>query len=323
MSFSGRLHNIALGGCVAALLFAPFALSAQENKAKQKNQAKQPQAEQKAPAPQPPPAPAIDGPKPVETDWNKVECAKPKNHDEADLCEQRRMSQAAENGVWLSKIQIGLGIIGAVLVLWSLFYTRVAAIAAKDAAVSSLQSALNASKQVDAAIKAESPYVTIRITEAGIQFCDGGAFNFRPKSWFAFEFVNHGKTPALLKEFYETYPVVTVLPPEPIDPMVTRGRLLPIGTVSANGSPFRQDTNLIQKRGVDIFSVDNSAWRTKYLLFQGYLRYADAFGNHYIMGWLARFFPEHDAWALRGDEKYNYSRKEQPEDVPPHPSEVP
>jgi hypothetical protein len=138
MSFSSRLHNIALGGFLAALLFAPLALSAQDNKAKQKAQTTQPQPTEQRPAA--PLSVTVTGPvtiereKTVEPNWKKPSCDAPQNHDEADLCQQIRMSEAAEGSVRLNGYQSGIAVLGALLVIITIIYARRAAIAARDAA---------------------------------------------------------------------------------------------------------------------------------------------------------------------------------------------
>jgi len=55
------------------------------------------------------------------------------------------------------------------------------------------------------------------------------------------------------------------------------------------------------------------------ICFHGFVRYRDAFGAHYINGFLAIFNSSGGAWLLRGGNEHNYSRTENPEDVPPHP----
>jgi len=65
--------------------------------------------------------------------------------------------------------------------------------------------------------------------------------------------------------------------------------------------------------------LDPKAWQDRRIFCQGFIRYSDAFGNHYITGFLAAFSPAHSAWALRGGKEYNYSHQENPSDIPPHP----
>jgi hypothetical protein len=137
MSFNGRLHNIALGGLLAGLLFAS-AVSAQENEPAQKAQAPQPQQTEQRPAR--PLSVTVTGPvsiereKSVEPNWKKPSCDAPQNHDEADLCQQIRMSEAAESSVRLNGYQSGIALLGALLVIITIVYARRAAIAARDAA---------------------------------------------------------------------------------------------------------------------------------------------------------------------------------------------
>jgi hypothetical protein len=115
-----------------AVLFLGSGSYSEENQSKQLKESPEATSQQQA-------APDIyslprQGENAIQTDWNKVECAKPKSHDEADLCEQRRMAKSAENALVLTVWQFGLGAVGALLVLWTLYFTRVAAVAAKDAA---------------------------------------------------------------------------------------------------------------------------------------------------------------------------------------------
>ena len=50
-------------------------------------------------------------------------CDKPKNHDEADLCQQLRMAKAAEDAVWWARAQSILGILGFIGVVLTLIFT--------------------------------------------------------------------------------------------------------------------------------------------------------------------------------------------------------
>lgn len=89
--------------------------------------------------------------KEIEPDWNSLKCSEAKSHDEADLCEQRRMSKAAEQTVFLNKIQIVVGIVGFAFVIWNLWYVRKATLAAIAAAEISDKSAEAAIKGAAAA----------------------------------------------------------------------------------------------------------------------------------------------------------------------------
>jgi hypothetical protein len=50
--------------------------------------------------------------------------------------------------------------------------------------------------------------------------------------------------------------------------------------------------------------------KTRTLFCLGHLRYEDIFGNRYILGFCGVLDPLQDNFVLRGDERYNYSRRE-------------
>lgn len=133
MSCRYWLYNFAIGGIlVAAVLVLLFWSGQTDNRYQQSGASPPQQAQQNATAD---PALAMVGAEgTVETDWNSPKCGQPKSHDEADLCEQRRMAKAAEDSVLLSKIQIILGVTGAALLFWTLYYSRRATVATAHAA---------------------------------------------------------------------------------------------------------------------------------------------------------------------------------------------
>jgi hypothetical protein len=50
------------------------------------------------------------------------------------------------------------------------------------------------------------------------------------------------------------------------------------------------------------------AWAERSIFFlQGFIRYTDSFGEHYITGFMACFSPEGGTWIMRGYEHYNYT----------------
>jgi len=75
-----------------------------------------------------------DPAKEVETSWDKLKCGSPRSHDEADLCEQRRMAHAAEQALTLNWLQVGLGVGGFFALLISIHLTRKSTNAAIKAA---------------------------------------------------------------------------------------------------------------------------------------------------------------------------------------------
>jgi hypothetical protein len=187
--------------------------------------------------------------------------------------------------------------------------------AAKDSADSTR-------KQVDALITSERPYIFLKITDPGVTVAGNGEMNFVGKK-LKYKFVNYGRTPALLDEIKEHFCIVEGITdaPKPIDPMQDRGRLVPIGTASVNDAPHVQPVNLffnIVDAGA-VKMMKPKASEERRICFSGYVRYHDAFGSHYINGFLAIFSAGGGAWVLRGGDEYNYSRTERPEDIPPHP----
>lgn len=60
-----------------------------------------------------------------EIEWSTPPlCSAPRSHDEADLCEQRRMAKAAETTVLINWFQLVASILGVAFVLWSLREAR-------------------------------------------------------------------------------------------------------------------------------------------------------------------------------------------------------
>src|SRR5258706_6195878 len=103
MSRCNWLYHAALRGCLIAVLSAiPLGLLAQENDPQQPAQTRNP--EQTAPTPAQPRPPltvttrpaGIEPEKTVEANWSQPNCRQPQSHDEADLCQQRRISKATE-----------------------------------------------------------------------------------------------------------------------------------------------------------------------------------------------------------------------------------
>jgi hypothetical protein len=179
--------------------------------------------------------------------------------------------------------------------------------------------------QANAIIGAERPYVFFKITKPGLLFAQNAIIIPDPDTngRLHFELINAGRTPAMLEEVKGNYTVIEGITdaPAPLDPMKDRGRLLPVGTISTVNSPFSQATNLFDEENAPEIRkmMSPNVWESRRIFCHGYIRYADAFGNHYITGFLAAFSPRHGAWALRGGKQYNYSRQENLEDIPPHP----
>ncbi len=102
----------------------------------------------------------------IETDWKNVECSNPKDHNQADLCEQRRMAKSAEDTYTLNQWQFFLGIIGALLLGLTIFYARESAKAATNAAEAAEKAVTNAqahaAQELRAYVSLESAHIEIR-----------------------------------------------------------------------------------------------------------------------------------------------------------------
>jgi hypothetical protein len=139
MSIGDRLHRVAVRGCVT---LAAFSWLACESNAQQQQRATPPSEQTQNYTARPAPVTvvgpvAIEREQPIETDWNRPKCGSAQSHDEADLCEQRRMAKAAEKAVDWAGWQLYVAVVGTFFLIWNLVYAR----RATDAAVKAAQAA--------------------------------------------------------------------------------------------------------------------------------------------------------------------------------------
>jgi hypothetical protein len=255
------------------------------------------------------------------TDSEKRQCEETahKSGHKAEECktlwERTTTDPVAFFTFWLVVSTIGLGV--STVLLWRAGEKQIRLSAEAAAAQSRDMQA-----SIQAVITAERPYLALKITEPGVQVGEQGQIRFAGQR-LRFKFVNHGNTPGLLDEVKEVCRVMEGLldAPPPLDPMRDRGIMVPIGTVSARDAPYVAAINLLAnlEDGGTTLMLKDGAWNERRMFFQGFVRYRDAFGTHYINGFLACFSPEGKTWVLRGGDEYNYSRTERPEDIPPHP----
>jgi hypothetical protein len=201
MSRCNWLQLVTLGGFLAVTLLSESTLAKNENGKHQEETNRASYAIQQA-GPNLGPIP-FERREPAKPDWANPECNKPKDHDEADLCVQRQMAHTAQSSLYSNYVQIGLGVIGAGLLLWTLRYTRRATEAAAVAAKAARDSA-------DALPNVERAYIFIEIhpnVADGIRrtlselmnktgYRDG---NLTLSADIRYQFINHGKTPAIAK----------------------------------------------------------------------------------------------------------------------------
>jgi hypothetical protein len=203
---------------------------------------------------------------PIVSDWYRPDCNQPKDREDADLCEQRRMAQAAEDSLFLSTIQIFLGIAGSGLLLWTLFYNRIAAKAAADAAKAAAESA-------DALMDAERPHMIatdLAIVGAAQPPDDKGMVTLQ----LTFRFVNCGRSPATLTGFVLLFVIDDKLAQNPNyeNPVLLRFMIAPNGQYGSTAPSFlRADANDVAKLHMGQYEI----W------LYGKLEYDDQFERHH------------------------------------------
>lgn len=123
----------------------------------------------------------------------------------------------------------------------------------------------------------------------------------------ACDFVNRGRTPALVKEIKITFQVTEVGEfPILIDPNKLRGfGVPPTRVISGNAERFNELVPYeVNSRLQGI--LEGKLW--VYLL--GFMRYEDVFGGRHILGFCSRYHPHRGDFVLEGDLRYNYTKDE-------------
>lgn len=133
--------------------------------------------------------------------------------------------------------------------------------------------------------------------------------------------LNCGRTAAILKRL--EWRVRTARRggiPDPIDPRVVGGRELPAGIVSYNGAPFSETENLLLRFSEETKKALALGHETVWII--GFVRYESIFGLNYICGFSLARDRLTNNFVLRGGNRYNYSRSENPETIPPPSNEA-
>lgn len=196
--------------------------------------------------------------------------------------------------------------------------------AAKRAANAASTAAAAAQKTADVGEKAltnlECPYIHVEVPQTGL-LIDGT--RYASASSFQSAFRNYGRTPAL---FTEVRDMIVVLPrpqfPTPIDVENDRGDLLPEGTMAApNMGAFMLSHNLFAELSLEQREgIANDSMRA---FFIGFVRFKDVLDRHHRVGWCMQFDRIGGEWHLRGGQGWNYSCKENPAEIMPHPTQQP
>lgn len=307
MSFSDWLHNAAVRRCliVASLSILASVSHAQDDTA---TPAQQPQQQQAAPAPEP----VIEQPI-AEPDYYKANCEKPKDHDAADLCEQRRMAKAAEDAVWWARFQTWLGGIGFIAILGTLIFTGIAAFAASRSARIAEQ----------ALSVLERPQIFVANVNFDPQITDQNILQFQDQAMppVGYDAHNQGRTSAIFTEISDQFIFDFKLPDVPDYWEIVKYPEL--RALAAGGTQHLQCYPVKLRPAVwDKITVEHRMTRevmghlsagsilNKHLFFYGYIKYRDLFGAIVTVGHCWKFNFASGQFLPADAKAYNYRKTE-------------
>jgi hypothetical protein len=155
----------------------------------------------------------------------------------------------------------------------------------------------------------EAPFVSIKINAPGLEI-RGSTVTFGILKYCV---INHGRTPATILSLFETVKSVDLgagFPPM-VEPDKEAGFPMPYGIIAPpNGAsedfPYLAIGPLFGDRPpIGLLSVSD-----KRPFFMGFVRYADIFGNRFVLGFCFMFDNTGNRWILAGGDDYNYRRKD-------------
>ncbi|WP_142235716.1 hypothetical protein [Allostella humosa] len=114
----------------------------------------------------------------VDAEWDKPNCKKPRDHDEADLCQQRSMAKSARVASFIADKQFYAGLAGVYFLLMTLYFARESALASRESAKAAIdnvqfaeQAANEARRSADTAensmINIDRPWLSVHVDIAG------------------------------------------------------------------------------------------------------------------------------------------------------------
>ena len=220
--------------------------------------------------------------------------------EKEDLIAQQAMAWATDRIVVLTWAQIILGSAGALLLLFTL-----------SASIRATKAAEKAASVADSTLtKLERPHDFLKFTDSGVSVDSFGRLSFSARRMKC-EFVNYGRSPAIVIAFRDSFRVeegMTALP-APIDSVADWGAGQPVGTVIGEKEPFQREYSLlVEIPGPEMLAA--GAWQARRLFYQGFIRYQSVMRGSYILGFCAVFEPLSGSFRLVGDERYNYNRNE-------------
>ena len=158
-----------------------------------------------------------------------------------------------------------------------------------------------------ALIELERCFVTVEVTEPGIEGVSSGRFSVAGKR-LEYRCLNYGRSAVHITEIYRTFPIIEGADlPEPVQHDFEQSRHLPAGVIAARDFPYIErekpmtifDSRIYEEGSVEKYRV----------FFLGYVTYLDVFGDLYVNGFCFVFDPYGDRFVRIGDGRYNYIEK--------------
>lgn len=159
--------------------------------------------------------------------------------------------------------------------------------------------------------KLEQPFVGIEIVSVGLSVKDPKSDpHVKLDDDLKFRFANYGRTPATITELFDEFHVCGPNEvPAPINPE-GGGIEFPFGVI-VGANRRSPPTRRSQSEGIDqniwtTFSVGDGE-----LFLIGFVRFRDIFDQRHITGFCLRFDKRGGQFLFDGDERYNYTHREQ------------
>lgn len=261
--------------------------------------------------------PALNNERPTEPTCDE-RCPAAEKRQQDDLIAQQSMADSTASMSRATWIQIGLGTVGLILLAITAYYARQAAVAAKEAVIEARKATkitraavTEAKKTTKAAVKAatearrqadiaelsirnlERPYLFPEIADTDY------LRNSKPnKPFLRYRFINHGRTPAILKSVSVRLVSIPKLPLR-----------VPLG-VKIDGYEVVASGKFTTDKTIDVEGSNvGDTWRgveaTK-LIFHGCISYEDVTGTLHADHFCLRFTKNAKSFVIDGGKTYNY-----------------
>lgn len=193
-------------------------------------------------------------------------CEKPQNKDDADLCEQQRMAQAAERTVYWAKWQFYVSVFGLGALFGTLWLSRRATKAAIDAAKAGQASVAVAQDTAQRELRA---YLFARISKATPPIQEHGITRV------TIEAHNFGQTPAYLFRHISAIHIAEPAKAEPF-PILDLGKMSRGNVLAPTASVIvlKNELGPFNAVEMDLLGADK-----RIIYLYGAMTYVDAFGH--------------------------------------------